>query len=143
MRRRDRQRLAYAQLEKLIGDGNALHALGLVDNQQHRTPGLAQLFGDDFVLRRAALATIHQKQHDIGFVHRLPRLFGHFEHDAFFGHRLQTAGINYQEWPFAYSSAPVVTVARQPRLVRHQCIAAARESVEQRGFADVGSTNQN
>ena len=124
------------------GDARALHAFGLVHQQQHRSSGLAQLGGDDAVLRRDSIASIDDEQHQIGLVHRLPRLLGHLVQDAFLGDRLQAAGIHHQIRPFADAPAPVVAVARQPRQVGHQRITAAREAVEQRGFTDVGTADQ-
>ncbi len=143
MRRGDRQRFAQAQLEEFGGDLGARHAFGLVDQQQDGLAGLAQLFGDDRVLRRAAGAAVDQEHHHIGFVHRLAALLGHLEHDAFLGDRLQPAGIHHQIGSVPYPAAPVMAIAGQPRQIGDQRVAAAREAIEQGGLAHIRTTDQN
>ena len=78
----------------------------------------------------------------VGFVHRLPGLLGHLVQDAFLGHRLETAGIHHQIGPVAHAAVAVMAVARQPRQIRHQRIAALGQAVEQGGFADIGAADQ-
>ena len=140
VRRGDRQRFAQAQFEKIGGYLGALHPLCLVDQQQDRLAGLAQLPSNDGVLRRAPGAAVDQEQHHVGLVHRLAALLGHFVQDAILGDRLQPAGIHHQIRPVAHSAAPVMAVARQPGLVSDQRVAAAREAVEQGGLTHVRTT---
>ena len=142
MRRGNRDGRTQTKFVEFGGDTCALHAFGFVHQQQHRTPGLAQLGGNDVVLRRQPVATVDDEQHHIRLVHRLPRLLGHLVQDAFLGHRLQTAGIHHQIGPLADAPATVVAIAGQSRQIRHQRITAAREAVEQCGFTDVGTSDQ-
>ena len=137
------QRFAQTQLMEFCGHACPLHPFRLVHQQQKRAPALAQLHRDDAVVRGQAVAPIDDEQHQIGLVHRLPRLFRHFVQDAFLDHRLQTAGVNHQKGTFADAAATVMAVARQPRLVCHQRIATAREAVKQRGFTHVGTADEN
>jgi len=141
MRRGNRQRLAQTQLEKIGSHLGALHSLRLVDQQQNRLAGLAQLTGDECVLRRATGAAVNQEQHHVSFIHRLAALPGHLEQDAVLGDRFQPAGIHHQIRSFPYPTLPIMAVARQPRLVGDQRVAAAREAVEQGGLAHVRTAN--
>ena len=143
VRRRDRQRLAQPQFEEFRRHPGARHTLGLVHQQQYRLAGLAQLFGDDCILRRAAGASVDQEQHHIGFVHRLAALLGHLEHDAFLGDRLQSAGIHHQKGPVTDPAPPVMAVPGQPGQVCDQRVTAARKAIEQGGFAHIRTTDQN
>lgn len=140
---RNRNGCTQSKLVKIGCDARTLHPLGFVHQQQERTPGLTQLGGDDAVLRSHPIPTVDDEQHHIRLVHCLSRLLGHLVQDTFFGHRLQTAGINHQKWPFADAAATIVTVACQSRQVCHQRITATREAIEQRGFSDVGAADKN
>ena len=137
------QRLAQRQFVKLGGDHGGVHALGLVDREQHRTRRTAQAVGDDLVLRRQACPCIDHENDGVGLVDGLQRLPRHFGHDAVLGDRLQTARVDHQIGLFTEAPAPVMAVARHPRQVVHQRIARAGETVEEGGLADVGPADKN
>ena len=103
-----------------------------------RTAAPAQLFGDDAVLRREPSPGIDGKEHDVGFVDRLPRLPRHLVVDAFGRDRLEAAGIDDEIRLVPYPALAVMAVARDPGRVGDDRIAAARQSVEKRRLADIG-----
>ena len=72
-----------------------------------------------------ALARIDQKHDSVGLVYRLQGLPRHLVQDAVLGHRLETAGIHHQIGPVAHPAMAVMAVARQPRQVRNQGVAAS------------------
>lgn len=139
----NRQWLAQCQLVEFCGDHRAIHAFGLIDRQQHRAGRAAQAVGDHLILRREAAARIDHENNGIGLVDGLERLTRHFGHDAFLGHRFQTAGVHDQIRFVADTPTPVMTVARHPRHVVHQRVTCAGEPVEQSGLADVGTPDKN
>ena len=126
----DHVRVAHAELIEVGDDGAVLHALALVHDQHDLAARLAQEVGDGLVVRRHALAAVDDEDDDVRFGHGLLGLQGHLVHDAFLGDRLETAGVDDQEWAFADAAFAVVTIARQARQVRHQRIARAGETIE-------------
>ncbi len=114
-----------------------LHALGLVDRDEHAPAEAPQLLSDRAVPRREALAGVGHEDDDVGFGDCGSRLLGHLdEYSARF--RSQPAGIDREVRPLAQASHPIVAVSRQTRDIGDQCIPGAREPVEQRGLADIG-----
>ena len=91
-------------------------------------------------MRRQTLAAVDDEDHHVGFGDRLLGLLGHFEHDAVLGHRLEAAGVDDQERPFADTAFAVMPVAGQAGQVGNKGITRTRQAIEERGFADVGST---
>jgi hypothetical protein len=130
VRRRDRVRVAHAQFVEIRRHRGVLHALGLVDRQHDAAPCLAQVVGDDAVLRRQAQAAIDEEDDDIRFHHGLARLLGHFGHDAVLGHRLEAAGIDHDERTIADTALAVVAVARQARQIGDERVARAGHAIE-------------
>ena len=74
----------------------------------------------------------------VGLRDGLLGLARHLEVDALLRVRLQTAGIDHQERPVAEPPFAVVAVARHPRRIHDDRVAALGEAVEQRRLADVG-----
>ncbi|OIQ75978.1 hypothetical protein GALL_423490 [mine drainage metagenome] len=120
----------------------AVHALGLVDSQEHRTAAAAQAICDHLVLWRQALPAIHQKNDDIGFIDGQQRLARHFHQNAGIRQRLETTGVHHKIGKIADHPTTVMPVARQPRQVCNQRITRLGQSIEQCGFADIGSADQ-
>src|SRR5207244_4560255 len=74
----------------------------------------------------------------VGLGDRLARLARHLREDAVLRDRLEAAGVDDDEGLRPEPPLPVMAIAREPRQVRHQRIARAREAVEQRRLPDVG-----
>lgn len=74
-------------------------------------------------MRGQPLTTIDNENDDIGLDHCLLGLLGHLVHDAFFGDRLKTTGIDHQKRTFADPAFAVVTVPGQSGQVCDQRIA--------------------
>jgi hypothetical protein len=140
--RRDRVRIADAELVELGQQRRFLHALGLVGRQQHALVGAAQVARDVVVLGRQAGPDIDHEDHRIGLGHGLAGLLGHFLEDAGGRLGLEAAGVDDDELVLADLAVTVVAVAGQAGVVGHDRVAAAGESVEQGGLADVGSSDE-
>ena len=93
-------------------------------------------------MRRQAGAAIDHEDHGIGFGNRLLGLAGHFMEDALLDQGFKAAGINYQIGLFSEFTVTVVTVAGQARHICDDGIARFRQAVKKRGFADVGTTDE-
>jgi hypothetical protein len=128
-------------LKELGGDGGRVEPFGFVDRDDHALAHLAERLRDVVIVRGRAIASVDEEQHAIGLFDGsqcLPR------HDLFDALRVhdQAAGIHDQIGNHPDLAVTVITIARQPRQVRDQRIASAREKVEQRRLADVGATDQ-
>jgi len=71
------------------------------------------------------------------------RLFRHFGQDAGLGNRFETASIDYQIRLRANPAVTVMAITGQTRQIMHQRIPRLGQTIEQRGFADIGSADQN
>src|SRR6478672_936091 len=103
---------------------------GLVDDDPDPPTGLAQLVGDDFVLRGQARASVDDEQDRIGFVHRLPRLARHLVIDAVNGYRLEAPRVDDEIRPRSDASPAVVSITSDAGLVVHDRITASGEPIE-------------
>jgi hypothetical protein len=128
---------------KIGDDDTVVHAFGLVDGEQDVAPGLAQPVGNFLVQGRHPATAVDHENHHIGLVNRLFGLARHLVHDAVFGERFETTGINHQIGFAAESSVAVMTVTRQPRNIGHQSIARPGQPVEERRFADIRTPDEN
>ena len=90
-------RLAQAKLVELARGALRREAFGLVRPQHDRPSRAAQQIGDRLVLRGDALPRIDQKDDDVGFGDRLPRLLRHLEQDAVAGDGLEAPGVDDEE----------------------------------------------
>ena len=142
MRCRNHIGIAQAQLIEIGRDRGVFHAFGLVHDQHDLTTGFAQKIGDGLVVRRQSLTTIDNKNHHIRFCHCLTGLLGHLMQDAVFGDWFEAAGIDNKKGTQAHATFAVMTVARKPGQVRHQRIARAGQTIEERRFTNVRSANQ-
>ncbi|CAM2159381.1 hypothetical protein PT2222_50242 [Paraburkholderia tropica] len=142
VRSRNRARVAEAEFVKVGGHGTVFHAFGLVDHEEDRTAGLAQVIGDVLVLRREAVAAVADEDDDIGFFHGLTRLARHFMQDAVLRDGFETARVDDQIRAIAHAPFAVVAVARETGQIGHQRIARTREPVEERGFPHIGAPDE-
>ena len=140
MRRGNRFRLAQPQLEKIRRGRRPIHAFGLVGDDDDLLAELAQRLCDVVIRGLDTVADVNHEQHSIGFIDGAQCLLRHQLLDAL---RVddQAAGIDDQVRNRSDFAVAVIAVARQAGKVRDQRIASAREEVEQRRFADVGSTD--
>ena len=93
-------------------------------------------------MRGQAGPAVDHEDHGIGFGDRLLGLARHFVQDAFLDQRLETTGIDHQVRLAAKLAVPVVTVTGQTGQIGDDSVARLGQAIEQRGFADIGSTNQ-
>jgi hypothetical protein len=132
---------AEAETVELRGRHVVVEAFRLVGDDQHGPAAAAQELSDMQVLRRAALARVHHEQHAIGFFHRLQRLLGHQLFDTDDGLD-ETARVDHDTAARAGPRVAVLAVAGEPRHVRDERVARARERVEERGLADVRAPDE-
>jgi hypothetical protein len=130
VRRRNGARVAETEFVEVRGDRAVLHPLGLVDDEENRPAGLAQIIGDRLVLRCETVTAVDDEHDDVRLLDRLARLARHLVEDAVFGDRLETAGVHDEVRTFAGPALAVVTIARQARQVGNERITRAREAVE-------------
>ena len=142
VRRRDRDDVLEAVARELVQCGLRVDAVGLVDDQHRRPRGPAQPREDVVVHGRGAFAAIDDEQHEVGLLGRRARLARGGAGQALVDAG-DTAGVDHGERTHALGAADaVVAVAGDTGLVVDQGIAAARQRIEQRGFSDVGTTNE-
>ena len=94
------------------------------------------------VLHGEAIAGIDNKDHGIRLGHSLARLLGHFLVNTADGVGLEAPGVHDDEFTFAVAGVTVVAVTGQTGQVGNDGVAGLGQSVEQGGFADVGTANQ-
>ena len=124
------------------GDSFGRQAFALVDRKHDRTPGAAKEVGDMGVLCRQALASVDEEDHSVAFGNRLPRLSRHRMHDAGLDLGFEASGVDHEIWPVCAEPAAEMPVARQSGKVGYQRIACLRQPVEEGGFADVGTADE-
>ena len=142
MRRCYRNRFADSKLVELGTCRIRLHAFRFIDGKIDGAPGTAQLFRDPDVLRRNTFPPVDEEYDGVGFGKGGQRLARHLGKDAFLGNGLEAAGIDDHKCPVSLLPKPIVPVACQSRGCRNQCIPRSRETIEQRGFAHIGSSDQ-
>ena len=96
---------------------------------------------DALVGRRHARARIDQHQREVALGDRGQRLARHLGIDAGLL-AAEPPGVDQDEAVLTGAELAVLAIAREPRDVGNQRIAAARETVEQRRLADVGPSYQ-
>ncbi len=142
MRSGNRAWIAQPQLMKFGRHGGGRHSLRFVYHQNNFPAGLAQLAGDDFVMRRQTCSGIDNKEDPVSLVDSLARLLGHFMQDALRRHRFEAAGIHHEVRFIAQPAVTIVAVSRQPGNVRDDGIPTAGQPVKKRRFPNVGATDQ-
>ena len=138
----NRMGLPQTQAPELAGHRQALLGrLALVHRQQHRHLLGAQPIGDPLVCGGEPLLAIDDhhghgglRQGQVGLLANLrQKLTVVVEH--------QTAGVHHHEGAIPPKALLVGAIAGHPRLVMHDRLAAAAESVDQGGLAHVGAAN--
>ena len=132
---------AEAQRMEVGGRGIGCETLGLVDDDQHRLAGSPQHIRHVPVRRREAGAAVHDEQYPVGLLDRLARLGGGelFEAVRAFD---QATGVDHDRRVCTDARVTILAVTRQPRHVGDERVARAREHVEQRRLADVGTSDE-
>ena len=122
-----------------------VHPLGFIhcnaDGYATRDCVFAQAFADDLVLRCQPLTSVDDKNNRFCFGNGLQSLLGHFMHDAFSDLGLEASGIHHQVGTAGTTAVAVVSITGQTGHICHDRITCFSETVEQHGFADVWSTN--
>ena len=113
MRRRDRLRLAEAELEELGQERRLGHALGLVGSEHDALARAAQVAGDVVVVRRRSGAHVDDEDDRVGLGDRLLCLARHQADDAGRVLGIEAAGVDDDELVPADLRVSVVAVARQ------------------------------
>ena len=130
MCRGNNQGITQTEFIKIRHDSGIFHAFCLVDSQNDRSAGFAQIVCDRLVVRRNALTAIDNENDDIRFGDSLFRLLRHLLHDAFLDDRLESAGIDDQKRAIPHSAFTIVAVAGQAGIIGDQCGSRARQAIE-------------
>jgi hypothetical protein len=140
--RRERDRIAETQLvERQVGGGVG-EVVELVDRQQHRALGPAQLGGDLGVHGVESLFPVHQQHHQVRLFHRELHLVadGPVHRVGGVGH--QPPGVHQPEAPPAPFGGAEMPVPRGAGLVGDDRLPPPDETVEQGGLPDVRAPHQ-
>ncbi len=130
MRSRNSTRVTETQLVEVRSHCAVLHPLRLVDDEENRPAGLAQIVGNRLVLRRESIAAIDDEHDDVRFLDRLAGLARHFVQDAVLRDRFKATGIDHEIGPLASAAFAVVAIPRETRQVGNERITRARKTVE-------------
>ena len=102
---------------------------------------LARQFNDMLVSSCQARTPVHKDYCYIRFLERAYGLTDHRLCNTFLAAR-NAARINYDIWNRAQLAKTVLPVACQAGIVGDNCVTRTRQSIEQRGFANVRPANQ-
>jgi|SRR5579872_1105316 len=115
---------------KIYRDGVRVEAFRFVQHQRDRLAGAAQLTDHEVVLRSEARAGIRQKDEPIGLRDGTLGLRAHLR---FYSRRIfnQATGINHYIGNRPNTTVTILTITGKPRYVRDDCVASARQDVEE------------
>jgi hypothetical protein len=113
----------------------------LVDQQQGRLAPAPQQVGDLLVGGGQPVAGIHQKQDAVRLVHRHLRLHAHLLNQRVILAEQDAARVDDHERLSQPLALAVQAVARDAWGVLHDGYALPNQAVEQRGFADIGASD--
>ncbi len=116
-------------------------AFGLVHAQNHARILFAQDIGKNLIRGGDANAAIHQEQADIRHFNGALGQAAHPALKAVIGDILQPGGVDHRKAQVENLAIALAQVAGDARLVIDKRQLATNEPVEQRGFADIGSTD--
>ena len=116
--------------------------VGLVDGEDHRPAGLAQLAGDAFVAGHEPFASVDQEHEQVGADHRAFALLDDELVERVLAGAEEPAGVEERELGACPGDGPPQRIARRSGDRRHDRAAAAGHPVEQRGFAHVRPPNE-
>ena len=141
MLRRDRQRIAEAELVGFEPAGLARFALALVGGDDRGLARLADQIGEHPIIRHQTGAPIDQEEHRVGLFDRRLGLLDHAAGQARGRRAFEARGVDRGEFEVAETPVALATVARHARHVVDQCKPLADQAVEQRRLADVRPAN--
>ncbi len=133
----DRNRLAKAQFESLIGPRLASPALGLVGADDHRLVPATQKLDEHLVQRSQPVARIHHEQGHVAFVQGQFGLGAHPRLQALVRDVLEPGGVDQGQIEIAQAARRIAPVAGYAGPVIDDRQLLAGQPVEQRRFADV------
>ena len=116
-------------------------ALALVGDQDHLGRALAQPAREALVERQDAGASVDQEQDDVGTLDGALGEAPHARLERLAAGGFPTRGVEQQEGEIAQLRRLLANVARDARRIVDDGAAAADQPVEQRGLADVGTTD--
>ena len=138
--RRDGMGLAQAQPPELRRHRQAcLGRLALVHRQQHRHVVAAQPGGDRLIGRRAALLAVHDHQGHRGLSQGQVGLLADLRQEFAVVVEHQAAGVDDAELPIPPVALLIGAVAGDPRLIVHDRLPAAAQTVDEGGLAHIGA----
>ena len=138
---RQRDGFAKAELEGFDQAGFGGAALGLVAHQVHRLARLAQDLGKALVERNHAGTGIDHEQDDVGFANGQLGLLAHAVFKTAVGDILITGRIEDAEGQVGNATLGFAPIASDTGRVIDKRDLAADEAVEQRGLANIGTTD--
>ena len=141
MRRRDRDRLAQAELIGFEPAGLGGLPLAFVGEQDHRALRFAQVPGEDHVVGGDAGARIDQEQHHIGGGHGTFGLRPHAPFERVGRRVFEPCGIDQGEMHPRDRTLALAAVASDAGPIVHDRVATAGEAVEQGGLAYIGASD--
>ncbi len=130
-----------AKLIELSHSDVRVDAINLIGDVVDRFANLAQLRGQIFIARSQPGTGIEQEKYRVGLFHSLMGLLGHGRVDPLL-FAADTSSINDDKASIGEARLSVLAVAGQAGQVGHQGIATARQSIEQRRLADIGTPHQ-
>ena len=131
------ERLTQAQLPVLVDIVLGDLGVVLVDGQQHRDGAAAQDGGDLVVLGSQAHLAVHQEDGDRRFGQRQVGLSPHVVAERLVAEKVDAAGVHHDELAAVPLAVAFLAVASDTRHGRHHRVAASRDPVEKRGFANI------
>jgi DNA-binding protein HU-beta len=117
-------------------------SLDLVDGDDHLLARLAQAGGDGGVVAHQAGAAVHHQEDEVGFGDRELCLIRSGAEERIVRLQKQAAGVDQLEGRPLPRCLGVVAVAGGPRARIDDRLAAAADPIEERGFADIGASDE-
>ena len=133
----ERDRIAEAELERLIGAGHADFAFGFIGDQHHRHLAPTQQLGEMPVERGHARPRVDHHQHDIGLADRALGLLAHARQQAAILDILEPGGIDNREIEPGQARPALAPVTRDAGQIVDKRQLLADQTVEQRRLADI------
>ena len=134
---RERDRIAEAQREGLVGACEAGAALGLVGDEDHGLAGAAHHFGERPVGGQDADARIDDEEDDVGIADGGLGLRAHAAEERFLGGFFEAGRVDDAEFEVAETRLALAPVAGDAGLVVDERELLADQPVEQGRLADI------
>ena len=123
-------------------DVQRLKPFGLIDRKVNGTFGRSQAPRNAFVVRRQPRAGIADENDDVGFCDGAFGLSRHFFDDAFALDGFKAPRVDDDVRTRPHPALTVLSVARQPREIRHDGVPAAGKAVKEGGLPHIGASDQ-